>query len=86
MQGGYMSAVSPNFNDNVYDVFQGEVQLYTIFGIPYGELRIQCTGSDLIRCPAACAECKRGDGARSFTARRWMGELDKQREILGGLV
>jgi hypothetical protein len=43
----------------------GEVRIYTIFGIPYGELRFQCTGSDIIRCPAAGAECKQGDGARS---------------------
>ena len=43
----------------------GEVQLFTIFGIPYGELRFQCTGSDIIRCPTAGAECKHGDGARS---------------------
>ncbi|HET7272064.1 MAG TPA: hypothetical protein VFI90_13385 [Rubrobacter sp.] len=58
----------------------GEVQVYTIFGIPHGELRFQCTGSDNIRCPAAGAECKQDHGSPFNTSRRRMAELDERRE------
>ncbi len=47
----------PNVSDKLFDAFQGEVKLYTIFGIPYGELRFQCEGSEIIRCPQNTAEC-----------------------------
>jgi hypothetical protein len=56
----------------------GVVQLYTIFGIPRGELRFPCTGSDIIRCPAAGAECEQGDGLRSNPPRRRMAVLDER--------
>jgi len=69
----------------------GEVQLYTIFGILYGELRFQCTGTEIIFCPAAGAECKQGRGASSNPPRRRMAELyglqkalDERREVLDG--
>ena len=51
------SRYPPNFDSRHYWI-QGEVRLYTIFGIPRGELRFQCEGTDIISCPPAGAECE----------------------------
>jgi hypothetical protein len=90
MKVGMCGQYPPNF-DSPYYWMQGEAQLYTIFGILYGELRFQCTGSDIILCPAAGAECKQGRGASSNPPRRSMAELygsqkalDERREVLDG--
>lgn len=65
MKVGVCGHYQPEVGDRPHSWIQGEVQLYTIFGIPYGELRFQCTGTDQILCPQAGAECKQGDDARS---------------------
>jgi hypothetical protein len=62
----------PNFGDNIPDVLQGEVQLYTIFGIPDGELRFQCEGTEIILCPQNTAECPQGQGAAVDKPHRMM--------------
>lgn len=52
-----------DMGDGAFDALQGEVLLYTIFGIPYGTLRFQCEGSQIIRCPHNTAECPHGQNA-----------------------
>lgn len=61
MKVGTCTAYPPGDSPPYY--FQGEVQLYTIFGIPYGELRFQCEGTEIIGCPQNTAECTQAGGA-----------------------
>ena len=59
MKVGMCGHYPPEVGDRTHSWMQGEVQLYTIFGIPYGELRFQCEGTEQILCPQAGAECER---------------------------
>jgi hypothetical protein len=60
MKVGTCTAYPPDFDNTSYVALQGEVQLYTIFGIPYGELIFQCEGTEIILCPQNTAECPPG--------------------------
>lgn len=63
MKVGMCGHYPPEVGDRPHSWIQGEVQLYTFFGIPYGELRFQCEGTEQILCPQATAECTQGQDA-----------------------
>ncbi len=62
MKVGMCGHYPPEVGDRPHSWIQGEVQLYTIFGIPYGQVRFQCEGTEQILCPQAGAECQQGQG------------------------
>jgi len=70
MKVGACGAYPPNFGDNIPEALQGGVELYTILGIPYGELRFQCGGTESILCPQNTAECTQAGGATVGARRR----------------
>jgi hypothetical protein len=91
MKVGMCGHYPPEVGDRPHSWIQGEVQLYTIFGIPYGELRFQCEGTEQILCPQAGAECKQGHGASSNPPLWRVAELyglqkalDERNEVLDG--